>query len=69
MERANNFERLTRCESEAAVQAVLLEGLVDRISALEEMMLASKLVRVDDQGKLIATTIRRAHTTPSGVKI
>jgi hypothetical protein len=52
MERMNNFERLTRCESEAAVQAVLLEGLVDRIGALEEILIASKLVKVDDHGQL-----------------
>ena len=59
------FEQITKLEGEAAVQAVMLEGLVDRISALEEMMLALGLVKVDDRGVLVMKVKRRGNTTPS----
>ncbi len=63
------FEQLSRLEAEAAVQGKLLEDLVNRVACLEECMLASKLVRLDDQGHLVANTIRRVHTTRRGIAI
>ena len=65
MERMNNFERLTRVEGEAAVQALLIEGIVDRVSALEEMMLASKLLKLDDRGVLVMRNKKDSASPPS----
>ena len=59
------FEQLSRLEAEAIVHVGLVESLTDRVSSLEECMLASKLVKVDDHGRLTCASNRGRASTPS----